>query len=440
LLTGTLIYRLYLYIVATAKMVTTTPIVWRIQWSPARREKVRRSAIKREEIGEKMKGNSGSMRFLVVFVAAGIIAGCIGPLSEESGKDIIALEKYPGIYLTNDVTALPLATSGYDVYLIGETHGTWEMHYLFVEYLKVLHKTCELRDVILEVNQRADKEANAYALGESEEFSEELWNRPDRLDVLESIRVLNQELPKKDKIRVHLVDIDFPASGAYLHLAEIRERIGAENIDIPSLGKFETWDKDAMLEIVDPFEKSTDADTILNELETVKASIRYENAATTFDIREESIARNIQFILKGLDGAPVLALYGGYHAFKVHGKFSMGDPWAHRLAASGISVYSVAVVGISGQYWHDNPYPGVHTINAEDDWLWHEDVLLDENTTLKTLFDRWPGYDIIFVDLRENTSLRIPWQLSGKCVLSFETSLSEAQDGMVLFREISPSR
>lgn len=57
-----------------------------------------------------------------------------------------------------------------------------------------------MRDVILEANQHAEEEANAYILGESEEFPEDLWNRLDRFDVLEKIRDVNEELPDREEI------------------------------------------------------------------------------------------------------------------------------------------------------------------------------------------------------------------------------------------------
>lgn len=382
-----------------------------------------------------------------MLVAVSTIAGCISPFSEELGKDIVAVEEYPGVYVTNDVTALPLATSGYDIYVIGEYHGTQEIHFLFITYLKILHETCGLRDVIMEVNQHAEEEANAYALGETEEFCEDLWNRPDRLDVLERIRAVNEGLPNKEKISVHLVDLDSappqvePHTYFYIHLTELKEKVGAEHIDIPPVEEFAEWDADARLEIVEKLQENTNDEDILNEIETVRASIEYESLkrsndySEAYDIREETITRNIQYVLKKLDSAPILALYGGWHTYKVRGKFSDRDPWAHQLVESGLSLYIVVAAGVSGHYWHDYE---LYSTDAE--FCWEIDIPLDKNTPFKAIFDRWPDYEIVFVDLQKNKDLRIPWQASGKSALSIETSLSEAFDGIVLFKKVTPVR
>lgn len=385
-----------------------------------------------------------SINGILAVLVAVYITGCIGPFEDESSKDILTLPEYPGVYLTNEVTALPLATSGYDIYVIGENpHATKEIHLLFIEYLKILHETRGLRDVIMEVNQHAEEEANAYILGETEEFQKDLWNRPDRFDVLERIRVINQGLPDRKKIRVHLVDLDIGITPqgydkhthTFTHLTELKEEIGADNIDIPPLEEYVQWDEDALLELVENLEEKTEDEAILNELKTVRASIKIRDWRFSFDIREETIARNIQYVLRELDSAPVLALYGAYHVCKIKGKFSVGDPWVHRLIDSGKSVYSVMATGMSGQYWIDYWH-----FEIDDEEFWYDEILLDENTTIEAIFDKWSFYEILYVDLRINSDLRIPWQASGHFDASFETKISEVYDGIILFRKVSPSR
>jgi len=373
--------------------------------------------------------------FLTILIGVSILVGCIRTSSE---KNMTEVEEYPGVYLTNDMSTLPLSTSGYDIYLIGEYHGQEEVHLLFIEYLKILHEKIGLRDVILEANQHAEEEANAYILGESEEFPEDLWNRPDRFDVLEKIRDVNEELPNREKIRVHLVDVDFPIPQLYAHIAELAEEIGAEGIEIPSLEEFEKWDESMMMELVEKLEKLTEKESTLNELKTVRASIQWCFERYTFSIREEVIARNIQYVLKELNNAPVLALYGAWHACKVTSNLMSDDTWAQRLIESGISVYSVAATGISGQQWYDSP-PGVYEINELDRWMWLDDIPLDESTTLEDIFDREP-YEILYLDLHINTSLKVPWQAGEACPAPVNTPLSDVYDGIILFREVHPSR
>jgi hypothetical protein len=378
---------------------------------------------------------------LALLAIVSVLAGCISPFSEEY-EDIIEVEEYPGLYLTNNMNALPLSTSGYNIYLIGEYHGQQEVHLLFIEYLKTLHETIGLRDVILEANQHAGEEANSYVLGESEEFPESLWNRPDRFDVLEKIREVNEELPDREKIRVHLVDVNFPLPQLYTHIVELAEEIGAEGIAIPSLEEFEKWDESMMMELVEKLEKLTEEESTLNELKTVRASIEYapEKWKVAFDVREETIARNIHYVLRELDGAPVLALYGAYHACKTTSISPEDDTWTERLTDSGISVYSVTVTGISGQRWYDSPSPGIYEINELDRWFWLDEIPLDENATLEDIFDREPDYEILYLDLHINTNLKVPWQAGEACPAPVNTPLSDVYDGIILFREVHPSR
>ncbi|MGD2249360.1 MAG: erythromycin esterase family protein [Candidatus Methanofastidiosia archaeon] len=383
-------------------------------------------------------------RIFVILIAVTVVTGCIGPFQNESKKDIRALKEYPGVYLTNDVSALPLATSGYDLYVIGENpHGTREIHHLFVEYLKILHETCGLRDVILEANQHATEEANAYALGEIEEFPAQVWNRPCRFDVLESIRVINAGLPDTEKIRVHLVDIDVGITQqgydnhtyTFVHLMELREELGADHIGIPPWEEFMKLDTDAMLELVETLEDETEDEAFLNELQTVRASIEFIYWRASFDLREKVIAQNILYVLKELDNAPVLALYGSYHICKVSDEFSAGDPWVKRVMDSGVSVYAVTATAMSGEYWLD--YYHYQVTGRE---FWFEKILLDENTTLEALFDKWPQYNMVYIDFRTYTTAKIPWQASGHFQLSVEASLSDAYDGIILFKEVGPGR
>ncbi|NIV35572.1 MAG: hypothetical protein GWN58_40810, partial [Anaerolineae bacterium] len=75
------------------------------------------------------------------------------------------LQPQPGIYLTSNLSTLPLATSGYDLYVVGEMHGQQQMAELLLSYLAELHRTLGLRDVILEEDQAYEQEANDYVLG-----------------------------------------------------------------------------------------------------------------------------------------------------------------------------------------------------------------------------------------------------------------------------------
>ncbi len=310
---------------------------------------------------------------LLIIIGGVILSGCVESTQETtpapttttpSEKELVTLEEYPSVYLTNDVSALPLATSGYDIYLIGEQHGTQEIHQLFLEYLAMLHESIGLQDVILEANEVAEEEANAYVHGGDKDAAEVLWNRPDRFDVLEGIHEINEDLPKDEKIRAHLVDVDFPSSHIYTHIRELKEEIGAD-IELSSEEEFEAKSKNEMVELVDTLMETTDEESVIHELSTVKTSILVYYAMSSsgnekkkaIERREETIARNIQYIRNEIDNAPVLVLYGHGHVCK-SSEAPIEKPWAHRLTASGVSIYAVAVEGIAGHGWRSTVQRG----------------------------------------------------------------------------------
>lgn len=57
-----------------------------------------------------------------------------------------------GVYAVNELKELPLPTSGYDLYTIGEIHGVREIHDLFLSYMDTLHTKAGLQDIALELS------------------------------------------------------------------------------------------------------------------------------------------------------------------------------------------------------------------------------------------------------------------------------------------------
>ena len=366
----------------------------------------------------------------------------------------------PGIYTTNEVDDLPLPTSGYELYAVGEPHIEREPRLLALNYLKVLHKTARVRDIILELSPAYERDVNAYVLGLEDTVSPD-WSLG--ADVIIGVRIFNDTLPASEKVRVRLVDIDMTLDDTYAHLRILQEVLGtaATSMDLPSLFEFRNWDEAEMLALVDKMaDLSQDrrditrdiTREITRELATVKDSIRSNVAWQRFgwgeisehelveqmSIREERIAQNTQTLLATLDGAPVLALYGGWHvqrqpALRVPwGGFSQSTtmdsnpPWVQRLAESGVSIYSVLAEGISGEGKVEGSYP--ERIERQP----HE-MRFSDGTKLGDVFDSAPQHSIVYVDLRlgMNGTLRLGDDFR-------DVPAGEIYDGIILFREVSP--
>jgi len=375
-------------------------------------------------------------KYGVVVVTVAVLTACL-----TTGTDF---EVRDDVYMTNDLSFLPLATTGYDIYLIGEEHGQQEVHQLFRIYVEMLYETAGIRDVILEANQHAEEEANAYVLGETATMPVEYWNRLDRLDVLEDIRAFNEKRPNEEKIRVHLVDVDFPLSQLYTHITELITEIDADVV-LPTFEEFTALKKSPMLVLVDELrEAAADNENVLNELNTIEATIRWWFAIVERDMyfqqyREEALAENIRCVIDELDGAPVAVLYGAWHAQKYSFSNPMRtDPWACRLTEDGISIFSVLAAGISGKYWYESleEPAGIYTVDTHLDRLQFSD-----GTTFGEIFDAHPSYAILYVDLSaaQHADIRT-FSYSNPDLLPLDEQLAKLFDGVVLFRTVTPSR
>ncbi len=354
-----------------------------------------------------------------------------------------ALQIRPGVFTTNEVGALPLPASGYDLYAVGETHGDRQVKLIFLAYLELLHEELGLRDVIVEEDQVYEREANAYVLGMSHTLRVDLCLRAD---VLKSVRAFNEQLAEEDKIRVHLVDVDSPLPAIYAHLNAARDQIGeaAHHIQIPPLNEFEGWSQNDALRLVEQLEGvAGDRGAVINALGTVRYSLHYYFAGNRIGIgppvgspryapiREDAITRNIQHLLGTLNGAPMLALFGSSHTQKFQGvhtsipELQDFKPWAQRLTESGVNIYSVAVWGLSGQTsWRGT--------TRDPDWGAGQ-IQFSDGTTLDAVLNAAPNDRIVYADLRleANASARFGG--------SFEDiPAGEIYDGFVVFRAFTP--
>ena len=358
----------------------------------------------------------------------------------------------PGIHTVDEVDDLPLPTSGYELYAVGEPHGEREARLLTLGYLKTLHETARVRDILLELSPAYEREINAYVLGLEDTVSPD-WSFG--ADMIVGVRIFNDTLPDSEKVRVRLVDLDLNFADVYAHLKSLLEELGAgtTSVDLPSLSEFSSWDEAEMLALIDQVaEASQDRGGFTRELTTIKDSIRFCMAWQQFgsgelseselieqmSIREKRIAENTRYLLARPDGAPVLALYGGWHiqrhpavivawgAFSQSSTMDSNPPWVQRLAESGVSIYSVLAEGISGEAQIADSFP--QRIEREP----HQ-MRFSDGTTLGDIFDSTPEHSILYVDLRlgMNGTLRLGDEFQ-------DVPAGEIYDGIILFREASP--
>lgn len=359
-------------------------------------------------------------------------------------------EVRPGVDMSNDPADFAFPTSGYAVYIVGETHGNRETKLIFLSYLQRLYEEAGLRDVILEEDQAHESDANAYVRGETATLPARLCLRAD---ILGQIREFNASLPTNEKVSVHLVDVDSPLGTIHKHLGELHAQLGpaGEAVHFPDLDEFRSWRSAPMYELIDELRQAAgDQPDILNGLDTVQRSLEWYYLGNRLEIgrprgsrqsfaplREDVMTQNIQRVLSQLNGQPVLAFFGFNHGIKKAGDYNLPaegfKPWAQRLVESDVSVYSLAIVGTSGNgYWHKEAFAYEVLWNQQYEGM-HE-YQFPDGTFLLSLFETHPELDIIHVDLQteDNARIRLP--------SSYDQDIpaSRVYDGLVIFREFTP--
>jgi hypothetical protein len=323
-----------------------------------------------------------------------------------------AQELRPGVWAGGDLGTLPLPASGYQVYLMGELHGVRETEALLSRYLELLHAKTGLRDVAFEEDAVYQRGAEDYVEGRSSVVPEPLCLRAV---FLEAIRRFNEGRRRDDLVRVHLVDIDTPATAIRQHLLAIKEQLpGAVTVRIPDVKGI----KKRGLKAVDDLRKLTDSPRLLAELRTVRYSVlahqqglevgtRGFKGSPYLDDREDAISSNIRDLLREPDCRGVLALYGSDHVSKARRKDGgpkrdrSFSPLALRLKESGVSVLSVVVFPLSGRMsWRG--YAGELPYTARDGSLADRD-------TLDRVLAAAPGATVLYVDPKRQ-KIRLPSQ------------------------------
>jgi hypothetical protein len=369
-----------------------------------------------------------------------IVVVCASCITQGAHLPETVTKLRPCMYASTVASDLPLPTPGYRMYVMGEVHGTQEIKSLLLHYVKALHETAGVCDIILEEDQVYEQDANEYVLGLTDTLRQNLCLRTD---ILEGIREYNETLPGDEKIYIHCADVDSPRSAVHLHIERIHKEMGAggEHLQVVPFYEFESWSEDDAGALVDSLLQCTDDPSLINQLETVRASLRFFFSGNRFDtgapimtttgyyIREETITQTILYVLEELDTAPFLAFFGSGHTQKTHGYISEYTPefksWTQRLVESGVSLYSVSVWGLSGTiYWRGGLYDVI---------MYPDRMSFGDGTTLCDLFDAAPEYTVVYVDLlvdaAQSFRLGDPYE---------DIPAADMYDGIIIFREDTP--
>jgi len=223
----------------------------------------------------------------------------------------------PGVWAAQEPQTLPLPVGGYSAYLVGELHGIQENAAFQLRYLMQLRAASGVRDVAIEEDAAYEEDAAAFVNGDSKVLPEPLCVHAD---IFDSIRRLNAGLEPDARIRVHLTDIDSPASAIRRHLADLQQRLRADRVRIPDVTEIKRLGLEAVAQLSQlPMDAATRAG-----LRTVAFSIQaYQqgleiglgapHGSPYLDAREEAVADNILDLVRGVNSRPLLVLYGSDH-------------------------------------------------------------------------------------------------------------------------------
>jgi hypothetical protein len=326
-------------------------------------------------------------------VAVSVVCLCAGATAGLRAQQIRS-----GVWAGSRVEALPLPTAGYQAYLVGEFHGFNENEEFQVQYIELLNRSLNVRDVAIEEKSVYETQAQAYIDGDSDALPAALCLRTS---LLRGIRELNAKLGQKVRIRIHLVDIDSPAPAIREHLLSIKSRIpDAAEVRVPEANEI----KGRGLETIGILRGFKSDAHLKAELRTVEYSIRaYQDGfevgtgpgigSPYLEEREQAVADNIGELASG---GPVFAIYGDDHVSKSarNGGGPNRDqpfwPMAARLEQSGLKVFSVVTFPLAGQYfWR----------GSRSDILWAaKDGHLSNGETLDKVVAATPDAKFFYVD------------------------------------------
>jgi hypothetical protein len=286
-----------------------------------------------------------------------------------------------------------------------------------------LHAKAGVRDVAIEEDAVYERAAQRFVNGESDEMPSELCLRAD---VLRGVRELNGRLAPRDRIRIHLVDVDSPAEAIHRHLRILREEWQAHDVRLPEVDQI----KRRGLASVERLKRRAPANEGQAELRTIELSIMALQAglevsvgvpkgSTYLESREETIAANLAELVERY--SKVLAFYGTDHISRKMRKDGGPKrnqpfkPMALRLRERGIRGYSLLTLPLQAEVqWRGR--------RMEMPWTAADGRLSTGETFDKVLaFD--PFSEVLFIDKQREPARMVTSDLAGYEV-----------DGYVLFR------
>ncbi len=320
-----------------------------------------------------------------------------------------AKEVRPGVWAGQQVAELPLPSTGYQVYMVGELHGVQENEAFQLQYLEKLQSSIGVRDVAIEEDAVYEEQAQAFVEGRAETLPEALCLRAG---ILNGIRRMNSSNPKA-LIRVHLIDVDSPASAIRQHLLSLKKRIDkVEAVEIPGASDI----RQRGLAVVVRLKRLAVSPSVRTELRTVEHSIRANKEGLEVGIgrpkgspyledREQAITSNIEDLVSGSN--PLLVLYGSDHLSRRQRKDGGPQrdqplwPVAHRLEQAGIKIYTLITFPLSGRsFWRGD--------KSELPWM-ASDGRLASGETLDKVLAAVPEAQYLFVDAKRERA-RVPSQ------------------------------
>lgn len=339
--------------------------------------------------------------------------------------------------MTDNIQYLPLPTSGYDLYLIGEAHGQTEVSPLFIEYLKRLHESTGCQDILLEMSSAYEEEINTYISGENM-----TWSHPwDSSYLFSDLRTLNMS-DDSPQFRIHLVDVDYDIELVYRHLQNIKDKMGdqGKDVELPPFSEFDAWGEKRMLDFVNQLTEATNDTHLKMELSYMVYSVQFcqilEKVGGHLEqefneisaIREEAMATLVKDLLQ--ERTPMMGLFGAWHVQKRMGMKPVSTleeiPWAQRVVQSGREVFSVYVGSVNEEGDPEDTY----SIEISP-----EQFVFPDGLSLAAILKENSEYGIVYVDLRlkGNASATFGRFFSSGGVFDSSIPAGEVYDGMILF-------
>jgi hypothetical protein len=274
-----------------------------------------------------------------------------------------AQEIRPGIWASTQIESLPIPSRGYQAFLIGELHGLQQNTEFQLDYLRVLNKASKLRDVAIEEKEVYEPQAQAFIDGKKTTLPGALCLR---VALLRGIKKFNSSLRTDERIRIHLIDIDSPATAIREHLLAIAKVIpDASAVRVPEANEI----KERGIEAVHKIERLCIDPRTISELRTIEYSIRSYQQGLEFGVgpakgspyledREQAVTDNIKDLVRLHSDQPILLIYGFDHVSRSQrsdggpSRDQPFEPVAARLEQSGVKIFCLVTFPLEGtSFW-----------------------------------------------------------------------------------------